>query len=113
MGNGVHARAAPGGVKVHHDNFAFDVSRGNAAVDPIPDVKCRHGLAFESSMGGASLRVLVPSPTVGKFSGGGGQNVEDDQTDETERSFCYHTVAVVNISRTAWQPPCQSKLPAP
>ena len=78
VGNGSHARATPGGIKIHDDNFSLDVVGGDAAIDPIADMKGWHLFAFEGRMIGAVFRLVIPSPTFGKFARASDQSAESD-----------------------------------
>jgi len=78
VGNGPHAGPTPGGVKVNDNDFALDVIGGNAAVDPIADVKGGHGFAFQGGVGGAIAGLGVPGPTVGKFARPNGQSAQNE-----------------------------------
>jgi hypothetical protein len=101
--NGFHAWAAPGGVQIHNDNFAFDVGGSDAAIDPIFDVKRRHGLAFQGSVGGAGRRLVVPGPIIGKFAGGNRQHAGNEQTQGTEKHFRFHVLRGLNTSSAGRQ----------
>ena len=44
--NGGHTRSAPGGVKIHNDNFAFHFLGFDLAIDPAGEIERRHRFAF-------------------------------------------------------------------
>lgn len=87
MGNGPHAGTAPGGVEIHHNDLALDVGGGDAAIDPVADVEGGHGFAFERGVPGSALRLVVPSPVVGKFAGTDRRHGAGDGTDGEKEKF--------------------------